>query len=171
MRAVMCLRQDVGLFQHYSVLKNEKDEITTKSHLTPNQNVLFLFSKVILSYIVMRQKIYFIFLHCICLYYSTEYLFVISKHEQHNTMEKSLELPEVRANELMPKYIIKFPVVTLKRQKTSMSNQIFWRLELCELYQNLLMMITDRLMDPSVSVSLMNYNFVKTAEQKINYMW
>lgn len=33
------------------------------------------------------------------------------------------------------------------------------------------MMITDRLMDPSVSVSLMNYNFVKTAEQKINYMW
>ena len=57
-------------------------------------------------------------------------MFVKSKHEQHNTMGKSLELPEVRANELMQKYIIKFPVITLEA-KSSMSNQIFGGLELC----------------------------------------
>lgn len=47
----------------------------------------------------MRYKIYFIFLQCICLHYSAEYLFVKSKHvksKQPNTMEKSLELPEIR---------------------------------------------------------------------------
>lgn len=44
----------------------------------------------------MRCKIYFILLQCICLHYSAEYLFVKSKHEQPNTMEKSLELPEIR---------------------------------------------------------------------------
>ena len=60
----------------------------------------------------------------------------MSKHEQRNTVENSLELSEVRANELMEKYLIKFPVITLKGKK--LQCQIFFRakilLNLLEFY-------------------------------------
>lgn len=52
-------------------------------------------------------------------------MFVKSKHEQHNTMGKSLELPEVRANELMQKYIIKFPVITLEAKNINVKSNIW----------------------------------------------